>query len=48
LEGIEGRVRVPLAKPYGFRMEVRVPEAIDEPLAGIVRFFAESRTTEAA
>ena len=40
LEEIEGRVRVPVAKSHGFRIEVRVPEAIDEPLAGAVRFAA--------
>lgn len=41
LEGIEGRVRVPFAKPHGFRIEVRLPEAVDEPLSGVVRFTAE-------
>lgn len=41
LEGLDGRVSVPYAKPHGFRIEVRLPEAIDEPLEGVVRFVAE-------
>jgi len=41
LDGLDGRVRVPLAKPYGFRIEVRLPEPVDEPLSGAVRFVAE-------
>lgn len=48
LDGIEGRVRVPVAKPYGLRIEVRVPEPVDEPLAGVVRFTAECAAGAAA
>lgn len=50
LEGLEGRVRVPLAKRHGFRIEVRLPESIDEPLAGTLRFVATvaCRTSAAA
>lgn len=48
LEEIEGRVRVPVAKPYGLRIEVRLPEPVDEPLEGAVRFVAEARAASAA
>lgn len=41
LHEIDGRVQVPVTKPYGLRIEVRVPEPVDEPLAGVVRFVAE-------
>lgn len=41
LEGIDGRATVPHAKPHGFRIEVRLPEPVDEPLDGTVRFRAE-------
>ena len=40
LDEIDGRVRVTLAKRYGLRIEVRLPEAVDEPLTGVVRFTA--------
>ena len=48
LEGLDGRVRVALAKPYGLRLEIRLVEPIDEPLSGAVRFVAETRPRPAA
>lgn len=48
LEGLDGRVRVPLAKRHGFRIEVRLPEACDEPLAGTLRFTATAECRAAA
>jgi hypothetical protein len=48
LEELDGRVRVPLAKAHGFRIEVRIPEPVDEPLEGVVRFTAECREASAA
>lgn len=48
LDGIDGRVRVPVAKPYGLRIEIRLPEPVDEPLAGVVRFTAECAPGAAA
>ncbi|MGC1272306.1 MAG: hypothetical protein WBC44_01260 [Planctomycetaceae bacterium] len=48
LNGIDGRVSVPYAKSHGFRIEVRLPEAVDEPLEGAVRFVAECEESSAA
>jgi hypothetical protein len=48
LEGVEGRVRVPLAKANGFRIEVRLTEVSDEPVSGAVRFTAVCRAASAA
>jgi hypothetical protein len=48
LEGLDGRVRVPLAKRHGFRIEVRLPEACDEPLAGTLKFTATAACRSAA
>ncbi|MDQ3332341.1 MAG: hypothetical protein M3552_17110 [Planctomycetota bacterium] len=49
LDGLDGRVRVPLAKRHGLRIEVRLPDAVDEPLAGTLRFVATAiRSTSAA
>lgn len=48
LEGLDGRVRVPLAKRHGFRIEVRLPEECDEPLAGTLRFTATAACRAAA
>lgn len=48
LTGIEGRVSVPYAKSHGFRIEVRLPEAVDEPMEGTVQFVAECVETSAA
>lgn len=48
LEGVEGRVRVPLTRPYGFRIEIRLSEALDEPAEGILHFVANCRTSLAA
>ena len=48
LEGIDGRVCVPYAKPHGFRIEIRLPEPVDEPLEGVVRFQSEHTARTAA
>jgi len=48
LEGLEGRVRVPLAKRHGFRIEIRLPEGCDEPLAGTLQFIATAACHSAA
>jgi hypothetical protein len=48
LDGIEGRVRAPVAMPHGLRIEVRLEEPVDEPLSGAVRFTAECRSGAAA
>ncbi len=48
LEGLEGRVRVPLAKRHGFRIEIRLPEGCDEPLAGTLQFIATAACHAAA
>ncbi len=46
LTDLEGRVRVTLAKSYGLRLEIRLSEAIDEPLDGELRFIARARLDE--
>jgi hypothetical protein len=48
LEGLDGRVRVALAKRHGFRIDVRLPEAPDEPLHGTLRFVATASCASAA
>ena len=48
LDGLDGRIRVPLAKRHGFRIEVRLPEGCDEPLSGTLRFTATAVSQSAA
>jgi hypothetical protein len=48
LEGIDGRANVPYAKSHGFRIEIRLPEPIDEPLEGVVHFVARCDRPAAA
>ena len=47
LAGLEGRVRVTLAKAYGLRVEIRLTEPVDEPLDGGLSFTARCGLREA-